>query len=214
MRNSIHWKLAIAVFDELEKMYKGISSNRDGVEIFLTAFIEGHSNVIEKYGKLEAINKIFIRELAKYYKVALGVDEDSFALMFSSFLNSMDLKEYSCSTEECVIIYPSFHHVDNGISGTQHIPVVDIYILNEEDSIRVNPEILNNKLDNFIPFLSATTIDVAEQWTNGKNATEDEELLIADEIMAVTLENKAAYKKEIIEYLAEETERPELMRFL
>lgn len=215
MNKSPYTKLAIGIFNELEKIVPEIGLNRNSVETFLNSYVSDHHNVIIKYGELAALDKIFIRELSKYYEVTLQIDLNSAAIIMSKLLENNMLPGYKKETKECVVLYPSFCHNILNNSAINHTQIIDIYILNGEETIHVNPGIIKNNMNLFGSFLKDTTVDIAEHWTKAKKATKSEVSLIADEILAVlTIDNKAAFKEDIIRYLADETNNSKLLRFL
>lgn len=214
MKKSPYTKLAIGIFNEVEKIEPQIGLNRNSVETFLNSYVNEHHTIIDKYGELAALDSIFIRELAKYYEVSLQLDLNSVATIMAKLLENKRLPGYEKKTEECVITYPSFRHEVLNDYTISHIQIIDIYILDGIETTHVNPNILKDNKDPGL-FIKATTHDIAEHWTKGKKATPNEVSLIADEILAMLiLEDEAAFKEDIIRYLADETNDSKLLRFL
>lgn len=210
-----HMKFAISIFDELEEIDSWFSFDRKNIENYLKNFISGHNNVLEKYGQLQCLDVIFIREIAKYFGAIYNIATDSFAILAAYVLDNKRLPGFGNLTEECFIIYPSFMHKKKISGEVEHVQTIDAYILNGIKDTHVNPNLSETGLEKFSEVIEAHAYDVADYWTKNKNATEDEISLIADEILVlITFENKAAYKRDVIEYLAEETNRREMLRFL
>ena len=214
-KKKAYMDIAIDMFNQLVKETPLFEVNRLSVESFLNVYIEAHYNVINKYGEVSALNKIFLSELKKYYEAILGIENNILELMIKKIISANKDKLFHKDMEECVIIYPSFRHKRSGVFGINHIPIVDIYIIDKDENIQINSDKIDDNLENFSSFLSDSTFEVAREWTKNKKATEDEISDIALEIIAiVTFDNKAAFKKDVITYLATETNNKKLLRFL
>lgn len=215
MKKNFYANFAMSAFNNLEEKAPSLSVDRKSFELFTQRLALGQENVIKKYGNLKALNRVFIKEVLSYYQNVLNLSEkDAIAIMGKGIRDSNILEEGK-DTEESVIIYPSFRHVRHKEGKVSHIPVFEVYLLNEADFTSVNPDILDDEMKTLDSFLQATAYDIAAYWTKDKDGTEEENNLIGMEILTLTvIKNKVAYKKDILQYLAEDTGNQKLLRFV
>lgn len=210
-----YMEFAIGIFNTLEDLESKLSSNRLPVENFLRTLVDSHNNILEKYGNLHCLDSIFIEQIIDYYHKSIGASVESLKILTEVSLKDSKLPGFSTSTEECFIIYPSYVHKKIGNGAIKHIPVVDSYNLSGTIHTQLTQGDSDITLENGTEIIKNLAKEAAKKWTKEKDPTLEEVSLIADEILSlVFVEREAAYKEDVISYLAEETEQPELLRFL
>ena len=198
------------VFENIEPVFK---TNKKTVFDFIDRFIQGHFNVINKYGNNESLNKIFIEEISKYYNNAIGLTNEDLELYFSNAFEKEPLPYTGKEVAECAILYPGFIYKQNGLM-LSHIPIVDIYILKDKEKIHINPGVLEN-INDSINFIESTTKEVAAIWTQNNQETKEEIEAVSLKIFeSLVFENKAAYREQIMRELVQEYNQPDFLRFI
>lgn len=214
MKN-MYMNYGLFIFNQMAKEIPPLEANRNSIEQFIDGLVDNHIGTIEKYGESESLDKIFNNELIKYYNVVLGADENVLKTYMNKLFISFNLLGYSNEVDECAIIYPAFKHKEHGNGMVSHIPIADFYLIKEKDIQKVNNDKDDNSLENLSNNMFLNCDKIAKIWTKGKKPNNYEMDLVSKEVMALlTFESTAAYKQDVITYLAEECEMEEMLRFL
>lgn len=205
-----------SIFKKLCELDESLTANNKAVEQFMTGLTNANDKVVKLYGECESLDNIFKNQVIRYYKEVFAIDEEALKRLSNFIMKDKRLKGEGIEIEECFVIYLSFaHHKESKNGLTQHIPTVNAYILNENESFLMRSVELRPGEKDPTQILKDLTYEVAKHWTKGKNPREDEISLIADEIFVISVvEAEEAYKEDIIEYLAEAIDDKSLLRFL